>query len=390
MSSTLDANGLVIETTDDIATTIVNALKAIYGTDINLDSNSPDGQMVGIYSQAASDKLDLLMDVYNMFSVDSAYGVSLQRLVAINGLTLRSGSYTTTPVNITVDRVVDLPGLDQTVVVPYQVRDSNNVWTLISSYSFGGAGTQALVFQCTELGPISPLPNTITGQATPKLGVTAVNNPTIVGMVLGSDEETDSELRARHARSFFLAATSPADGVEAALLALPNVTDAIVVENDTNGTVDSVPAHSIWATVMNGTDAEIAQAIYAKKAPGTGTYGAKSAVVIRPNGQGATIYWDEGIEEDLYTQFGIISSVPGITFDNVLLAQQLAAALVNFWKLGKTATIGDIIRAMYIIEPRAILTSIGVSATPSSYTDTVAPTSSKYFFTLDAANIDII
>jgi uncharacterized phage protein gp47/JayE len=390
MSSTLDANGLVVETTDDIATAIVTALKTIYGDDINLASNSPDGQMVGIYSQASSDQLDLLMDIYNMFSVDSAYGVGLQRLVALNGMTLRPGTYTTTPVGITTDRALTLPGMDQAVVTPFQIRDANNTWTLISSYVFGAAGTQALVFQCTEMGPISPLPNTINSQATPTLGVIAVNNPTISGTVLGQDEETDPDLRSRHARSFFLASSSPADAVEAGLLSIADVTDAVVIENDTNGTVDGIPAHSIWATVVGGTDAEISTAIYSKKAPGCGTYGAVSAVVIRPNGQGATMYWDIGVEEDLYVQFGLISSVPGITFDEDLIKQQLTAAMVNFWKLGKTATIGDIVRAMYIIEPRAILTSIGVSSDGMSYSDTVSPTSAKYYFTLSAANINIL
>lgn len=389
MPNIIDASGLTVATTDEIATDLANAFKAIYGSDINVASESPDGQMIGIFSQADSDVLDLLVDIYNMFDVDSAYGISLQRLVSINGMTIKAGTYTTTPVEITTDRALTLPGLDQTLVAPYQVQDSNNLWTLISSFSFGSPGTQALIFRAATLGPITPLPNTITIQATPVVGVTLVNNPTTVGTVLGTAEETDVELRIRHAKSFKLAATSPADAVEAALLSLNAVTDALVVENRENTTEDGVPAHSIWPIVVGGEDADIAGAIYAKAAPGCGLFGAQTYDIARPNGQLATMKWDLGVAERLYTKFGIISAVVGVTFDNTLLKQQLAALLLGYFKLGRPASIGDIVRAMFTIEPRAILVSVGVSDDGSAFSDNLDPTSPKYYFTLAAADITI-
>lgn len=389
MPNTLDATGLTVATTDEIATGIRAAFETIYGTDIDLDSNSPDGQMIGIFAQADTDVLDVLVGVYNMFDVDSAFGIALQRLVAVNGMTIKGGKATTTPVNVTTDRALTLPGLDQSTVAPFQVRDSNNIWTLVSSFAFGGAGTQALVFQCSVLGPIQPLPNTINIQATPTLGVTSVNNPTVAGTVAGQDEETDVELRVRHAKSFQLAATCPADAVEAALLAIADVTDALAVENRTGGTVGGVLAHSIWAIVVGGQPADIAGAIYGKASPGVGLTGAQSYVVVRPNGQGSTMLWDTGLEQRLWAEFGVISSVAGVTFDKPLLAQQLAAALVGYFKLGKAASIGDVVRAMFAIEPRAILTGAGVSTDGSSFNDTVAPTTPQYYFTLAAGDIDI-
>ncbi|MES2155459.1 MAG: baseplate J/gp47 family protein [bacterium] len=389
MPNLINATGLQVATTDEIATSLKNALFAIYGADINLDSESPDGQMVGIFSQAVSDVEDLLVDIYNMFDPDTAYGISLQRLCAINGMTIKNGTFTTTPVEITTDRALTLPGLDQDILIPFQVRDANTVWTLISSYTFSAADTQALVFQAASLGPITPLPNTITIQATPLSGVTDVNNPTVAGAVLGQAEETDVELRIRRAKSFQLAATSPADAVEAALQAITDVTDALVINNATNGTVDGTPAHSIWAIVVGGTDVEIAAALYGKLAPGCGMRGALTYDVTRPNGQLATMSWDAGLEQRLYVQFGIIPTVAGLTFNTTLLKQELAAALLNHWKLSQVASIGDIVRAMFAVEPRAILVSVGVSTDGMSYTDTVDTTSDKYFFTLAAADIDI-
>jgi hypothetical protein len=384
----LDANGLTTATTDEISTDLIQALEGIYGTDINTDSESPDGQAIGIYSQADSDVLDLLTDIFNMFSVASAYGIGLQRLVALNGMTIKGGTYTTTPVNVTSNAAGTLPGLDQTALAPYQVRDANTVWTLISSYSFVGAGTQALVFQAASFGPITPLPNTITIQATPLTFVASVNNPTVVGAVIGQAEETDVALRTRQAASFSLAATGPADAVEGQLLNLPDVQKAIVIENRTNGTVAGTPAHSLWCIVVGGTPAEIAGAIYAKSSP-CGLRGANSYVVTRPNGQPATMYWDTGLPQRLWAEFGIVPAVAGLTFNNVLLVQQLAAALLNYYNLGQIANIGDIVRAMYVIEPRAILVSAGVSVDGAAFVDQVGPTSPLYYFTLAAADINI-
>lgn len=461
MPNTLDANGLTVATTDEISTDLVTALEGIFGTDINLDSNSPDGQMVGIFSQADSDVLDLLVDIYNMFSVDSAYGISLQRLVALNGMTLKPGSFTTTPVNITASAAGTLYGLDQTSFPPYQVKDQNNTWMLVSTYAFGGAGTQALIFQAASMGAITPLPNTITIQATPMNFVTAVNNPAFtvttpgvvtsgspiitgiastVGMVpgmslsdadnffqagtivlsvnslnqitasanatggapttenitvktggttIGTLEETDVALRIRHGKSFFLASTGPADAVEGQLLNLPDVTDALVIENTTGGTVNGVPAHSIWCIVVGGTGPEIAQTIYSKANPGCGLFGGQSVVLTRPNGQPVTINYDIGLSQPLFAEFGIVPTVAGLTFNNTLLIQELAAALLGYYRLSQFASIGDIVRAMFKIEPRAILVNTGVSLDGISFSDQVQPTSAKYYFNLPASNITI-
>lgn len=390
MPNLLDATGLQVATTAENAADLTAALQAIYGTGINLQSESPDGQWVGIFAQAESDIGDLQIDVYNTFSVSSAYGLSLQRLVEVNGLAIKGGTFTTTPVNVTASAAGTLPGLDQTAVPPFQVQDPNTVWTLISSYAFGAPGTQALVFQAATLGPITPLVNTINVQATPFNFISGVNNPTVTGTVLGQAYETDAALRQRQAQSFALAATCPADAVEGQLLNLADVSDAIVSEN--RGTViGPFPINTLWCVVVGGTPAEIAQVIYAKAAPGVGLFGAQTYTLVRPNGQPATMKWDTGVAQQLYAEFGIVPAVAGLTFNKPLIIQQLAAALVApYFRLGRPASIGDLVRAMFAIAPQAIVVSPGVSLTNGSgYTDQVSPTSAEYFFTIPAANIVI-
>ena len=390
--SNLDTTGLYVETAADQVTDLQNGMIGIYGNDINLASNSPDGQMIGLFVTAMQDLLSMLVNIYNMFSIDSAYGVMLQRLVAINGLTINPGNYTTTPVNVTANQALSLPGLDQTDVVPFSVADTNNTWTLLSSYDFTGAGTQALVFQCSVMGQTNPIANTITSISTPMRGITSVNNPTTAGTVLGNVEESDAGLRIRHGKMFQLAAKSPADAIEAQLLAIPGMQDAVVIENATSGAVGGVPAYSIWCAMVTGagvTNVQIAKAIYGTKAPGCPMNGSVTQVLTRPNGQPTTMAWDVGVSQPLYVKFGITPVVAGTTFDNTLIKDQLVAALQNYYHMNQQATLGDVVVAMSKIQPGAILTGCQVSVDGSTWLDLVPPTTAIGFFTLIAGNITI-
>ena len=99
--STITASGLAIESLPNIISWLTSQFQAIYGNDINLNSNSPDGQLLNIFAQASIDQLELLLDTYNGFAVDSAYGTRLDQLVALNGLARLQGTSTIAYVLVT-------------------------------------------------------------------------------------------------------------------------------------------------------------------------------------------------------------------------------------------------------------------------------------------------
>lgn len=43
--------GIVIDSLTDVHQRLTEGFKRIYGDDINLDADSPDGQMIGLFSQ---------------------------------------------------------------------------------------------------------------------------------------------------------------------------------------------------------------------------------------------------------------------------------------------------------------------------------------------------
>lgn len=391
MPNIVDANGLQVETLAAITASLTAAFQSIYGADINVGPNSPDGQLIGILAQNIADVLELLVQVYNSFSLESAFGTTLDQRMAMSGIARKQGTYTQAYVVVTVSQALNLVGqnaliLDPNAQVFTVTDDAGNQFQLANSYSFVGAGSQSLLFKSVVIGQIQTLPNTITIIFTAQLGVISVNNPTTASDVQGLPEETDPQMKIRQANSYYLQAVGPADAIRAALLSVPDISDAYVVENDTNGTVDTVPAHSVWVIVNGGTAPEIAQVIYTKKAPGCGMKGSNSQIVVRPQGNSFTAYWDNALTQALTIRATLVPKIPGETFDLVADAKALADALI--YKLGQSPNIGDVVVAMQVIEPNAILTTVNVSKDGGfTWEDVVSPNTAQYYFTVIAANI---
>ena len=80
--------GLSIQTYEEIYLEQANALKEIYG-DINLDSNSPDGQRVGILSKAIFDMQVFSLSFYNSLDKDLATGEQLKIIGKISGVHIK-------------------------------------------------------------------------------------------------------------------------------------------------------------------------------------------------------------------------------------------------------------------------------------------------------------
>ena len=383
MADTLDETGLTVMSLPELTASITTSLQSIYGSDINVDSNSPDGQMINIYAQTAIDQREVLLDIYNMLSVENAYGVNLDNLVALNGITRTGATYTSAPVEVTADRALTLPALT------YLLQDSAGFqWALAAAHTFSVAGTATLTFNCTTPGAVSPGANTIIQQATAVVGITGINNPSIAAVVIGVNEQTDADLKITRAKSFKLASVGPSGAITAALLAA-GATDAITFENNTAGTVGVIPAYSVYVIVNPASlyDTQVAAAIASKKMPGVGMYGAKSQYTPVGANVFSTMKWDVAVVQALYVKATLIAKKTGETFDTDAVKAAIAAIV---YSLGQTASIGDIITAIINFNSDIIPTVVGVCATVGgSYTDTLAPAAQKNYFTISAANITL-
>jgi hypothetical protein len=388
MPNEINSTGLVTKTLPELIAEFTAAYQAIYGTDINLDSDSPDGQQMMIFLQAVKDCLDLLTQINACFDPDQAFGSTLDQRVGINGIQRQAGTYTVQNILITVDRACTLPGINTQPNDPYVVSDDvGNNWELVTEKVFAAAGSESLIFRAAEPGAVVSSPNTITTPVSVVLGVTTINNPTTY-TILGLAEETDAALKIRRQKAVSQAASSYKPSLEAALANISGVTGALVFENNT-GTTDSngVPGHSIWVIVEgSGADADIANAIYQKRNSGCGMLGDVSYVITEVDGNLFTVRWDVVEAEDLYIKF-TAESIDGVNPPDIAAIK--TGLLTGFIpSVNQEININSLATAIQAIDPNCLVTDAGFCLTETgSYTETLEPSARNKKLTLAAARI---
>jgi uncharacterized phage protein gp47/JayE len=339
MPDIIDADGLQVKTAAQIRAELEADLREIYGADINLDQNSPDGQLVGIMTQQAVDLRELAVQINNGFDPDRAVGRILDERVVINNIERNGGTYTIQPVSITVDRTLTLQGLDQDFNningTGFTVQDDAGNQFILVDTTVLTTGTTSLNFRAKEIGRVETVIGTIQNAVTIVLGVTVINNPS-AALQTGQAEETDAQLRLRRQQSVALASNGYLNGLLGEVLSLAGVTDARLYENYTN-IVDSdgIPPHATWLIVEGGANTDIGQAYYENKSYGSNMKGAVEVPIITASGGLFTALFDRPQARDLYIRFEIQRTVPLYVFDLDVIKDTIAEGLV--YKIGDFA-----------------------------------------------------
>lgn len=326
--STLDENGLTIDTLQQIITALEDGYKLIYGNDIVIDSDSPDGQLINLYAQSVRDVLEVIQQVNSGFDIEQAIGVVLDQRVALLGISRQGATFTQQQIEITVDRSLTLEGLDADANDPegtgYTVADDTGTeFILIDTVNIPSASTNLLTFRAKDLGSITTLPNTITNPITVVIGVTGINNPS-GALEVGLDGELDATLRLRSTKSTANRSEGFIDGLTGTLLNVTGVTDARVYENFTS-VIDSngIPAHGIWVICEGGANTDIADEIYTAKNAGCDMRGSVAVDISTINGSVFTARFDRPASKNLYIRFDIKQTITGQSFDEDVIKQYL-------------------------------------------------------------------
>jgi len=392
MPDILDADGLQIKSLTEVRDELETDLQNIFGSDINTDQNSPDGQQINIYAQGGIDLREVVQKVYNGFNPNLAEGKVLDQRVAINDIQRNLGTYSTTPVTLTYDKVAALIGLDaeSSTLIPdieglFTVKDDEGtLFYLITSVTTAGAGSSVHEFRAAELGQVEILPNTITTQQVIVSGITAVNNPS-QPTTIGIDEETDIALKVRNVKAAALRSYGYLDSIIAGLNNITGVVNAYCYENVYSSTdADGIPSHSIWAIVEGGADADIGEVLYKKRGGGCGMKGAVEVVVPRNTdpASNASMFFDRVVLDDLYIKMTITGFYNDTTVKDGIVADII-------WDVGQPAT-SDVI-SCYVkgLYPDAIITEVRVSTDGVVWAEIVAAPDKKTRYNNDAPNISI-
>lgn len=407
MPDSIGATGLQVQTAAELISDLINGFtdpatgqyilgfNAIYGADVNVDSNSPDGQIIGLFAQMNVDIRELLVAINNSFDPDQAQGVLLDQRVAINNITRVGGTYTIQPVDILVSQTVTLAGLDANFSNPngtgYTVQDNSGNQFILSETTTLTAGTTTLDFRAQLIGPVSVPINTIVNPVTIIPGVTSVNNPS-APITVGVTQETDGKLRIRRAASTANASSGNSTGLQGRLLALPGVTEAVVNQNrtdsvDGNGT----PAHCIWVVVAGGADSDIANLIYKTISDGCNQRGMVTYSIVTPSGVPFVAKWDNPTPEPLYIEFNLKRTVPGFDFSLDAIKNYIAANLsYGIGQFAETSSITALAaQAINAQGGGGVPLDVAISIDNATWTDYLATSTLASEFTVAAANITI-
>lgn len=398
MADTLDTNGLVVKTSTEIQTELETAYKTIYGYDIVLDSNSADGQLIGILTQFNTDIREMITETYNTFNPDMCRGQIQDVRFKLNGIERQGGTFTIVDIDVINDRTLTLQGLDADYndvnATAFGVQDNaGNQYYLIDTVTIT-AGTHSLPFRSATLGANIPTVGTLTSMVTVVQGVTSVNNasaPTTVGV----NQETDEAFALRREKSYEYRSQNSNDAMLAQLYALDGVSQAFVYGHDytnypTSTDADGIPLHYIWVIVEGGANSDIGTVIYANIG-GAGTVGAVSVDVPTSSGQVYVSKFDRVESSDLYIKFEIQRTVASFIFDDASIKTYISENLTyNAYEYAETSKVTAMcLEAINANGGGGVPVNVEISADGSTWVDYLTVATKKNKFVVSTTNITI-
>ena len=337
----IDGSGLHVSTYQDIEDLLVAEARSIFGEDIYLGNDSQDFQDIAARAKSIFDTLQTAQLAYNARSPVTSTGVSLDFLVALNGVVRQAATNSIANVTIT--------GTAFTVISNGVVADINgNLWDLPASVTIEAGGTVATTVTAQLAGAITALSGQINLIITPTLGWTSVTNA--LAATPGLPPESDSSLRARQAISVANPSQALTTGILGAVLAVENVLTAQLYENDTHVAVSTIngvfnpgnyPPNSITIVVDGGADIDVGIAIGLRKTPGCYTNGTTAVVVTDTLGVPTTIRFYRPTPIEAFSEL-TITPLTGYTSAIVTQIKTAVTDYIESLTAGSTIVISEI------------------------------------------------
>ena len=387
MKPEFNIDGITVQTFAEIFDALVVEYKSIYGADIDLSQNTPDGQKVGIEAALEFDLQSFGAAMYNQFDPDFSSGEMLNKIIKLIGI--NRGPATRSSAEITITTNKDMP-----LESGYAIADSSNQNWLTTVDASLVAGANTITVYAELWGKIEAPIGTITSPVTIVPGVLSVTNP--ADATPGVDEESDPELRIRRNKSLENASYSTIGGLYAKLANIEAVTDLKVYENDTD-VYDAgldLAAHSIWVVVANGSVADIAETIAKNKTAGVGVKGLESATfvenIIKPNGvpfsYSHTIQYDRPVVVPIYVTMTATRKDPAVVIDTTLLKEKLATKV---YQINENAQTNELYGYAYQAGTTFIATDLLISLDGITYVDSQLISGYADILSISIANITI-
>jgi len=383
---TINENGLLIDEFSTIYNRLADKFKLIYGQDINLESNSPDGQLLGIITNEIYDLQTLILHIYNSFDPDLAQGVELNKLLKLIAQSRRASTKSIVDITIVANANVTLPA-DYTII-----DENKNEW-VINAETTLISGTNIISFNAVNFGAIEASANTINDVVTVFPEIISVNNA--LPAEVGRDEESDVLLRKRRNNLLSVNSNSTIAGIYSKLFLLDTVTDAVIYENatDTYDALKDLNAHTLWCIIDGGSIDEITKIIATDKTIGTDLKGTVSNnyVEIFLKADGTTralthiVKFDRPTEIPLYIKLTVSKKIITDIIDMDAIKNKLVEKL---YSINEKATATELYAYVYSAGNTFIASNLEVSKDNITFGNTATNDYDEKFI-ISAVNIAI-
>ena len=279
--------GFSADSVSEVRAAVAAAWKAAFKSDntaeLNTEPETPAGQIIDSQTASITQKDSELLYLANMLNPLKATGIFQDALAEIYFLQRKPA--------IPSSAVIKCAGLPGTVIpVSAQVMSTadDTIWQNTEAQTIGADGTCECVFECQSAGLISAAAGTLSRINTMVAGWdTAVN---LRAATVGQNAETQGAFEARRYKSVALNARGTIAAVYARVADCANVVSCIVRENKTNMPIEidgySIKAHSVFVSVVGGSDEDIAEAIYNSCSAGC-DYNGNTTVAVTDSATGA-------------------------------------------------------------------------------------------------------
>jgi len=292
----INESGLIVPDTSELKTEVQDEYLATFGDDLDLDDETPEGILIDAETTSRIGIATNNAQLANQINPNIAGGIFLDAVWALTGgkrAGASSSIFTVPP---------DLTGEPNTVIPIGSIATNTNgdEFESIAELTLDGAGLGSVGFQSVETGAIACPINDLTNITSNVLGWETITNS--VSATLGTETQSDISARSERNDTLALQGAGLTEAMFSNIRAVAGVSSLSFRENITNATaiIDGVTlvAHSIWACVDGGTNADVANAIVESKSSGSNWNNGNSAnpvseVVIDPiSGQSYTVLFD--------------------------------------------------------------------------------------------------
>lgn len=279
----INLTGIIVADTSETKTEVEEEQKEVFGEDVDLSDESPNGVLVNSETIARNGVAVNNANLANQINPNHAGGVFLDAIWSLTRA-LTGGRKEAT--RSTFSTPPDLTGVPGTLIPAGSVAlAGEDQFESVSDVTLDGAGNGSVNFQAVETGPIAAGIGDLNSIAIGSvLGWETVNNT--VAATLGQSEEADEISRQRRIDTLALQGISVSKAVTSAISDLDGVKSLSYRENYTgsDATIDGVflLANSVYACIDGGTDNDIAFALFENKTVGANWNGPVSVNVTDP------------------------------------------------------------------------------------------------------------